>query len=246
MYVKLDSRFSAAPMLGRGYSRTSVGAKTALRIVLLGPPGCGKGTQASRMCSRFKLSHVSTGDILRRNIDGATEIGLQAKQSMEAGELVSDALIEGMLRELYTRKNGDQISFVLDGFPRSEDQARALSGFFAGRGQAVHKVLMLELPDDEVVGRLTHRRTCCKCGRSYHLTACPPKQDGVCDFDGEPLSWRADDREDVIRHRLETYHRQTEPVAAFYEKMGVLARIDASAAVETVESRISSILAELL
>ena len=249
MYVKLNSRFNAAPMLGRGNLATSKRTsppRTALRVILLGPPGSGKGTQASRICSRYKLVHVSTGDILRRNTQEGTELGLLAKSCMESGKLVPDSIICDMMKELYLKTGGDDQSFVLDGFPRSESQAQELSDFLGSRGQRVHKVIMLELDDEEIVGRLTHRRTCPKCGTSYHLTACPPKAPGICDHDGAKLSWRSDDHEEVIRQRLHTYHEQTKPVADYYEKLGVLSRISANADMGTVEARISAELDDLV
>ena len=249
MYVKLNSRFNAAPMLGRGFqtpSKRANSAQSALRILLLGPPGSGKGTQAGNICSRYDLVHVSTGDILRRNTQEGTELGMLAKACMESGRLVPDSLICEMMKELYLKSDGDNRSFALDGFPRSEAQAKELDSFLEGRGQGVHKVVMLELDDEEIVGRLTHRRSCPKCGRSYHLTACPPRSAGLCDVDGAELTWRSDDHEDVIRNRLKTYHEQTKPVAEHYEKKGVLSRISADASVEVVQARVTAVLDKLV
>ena len=214
----------------------------ALRLILLGPPGSGKGTQAHHICHRYGIGHVSTGDILRKNTQKGTTLGKHAEACMQAGGLVPDELIFHMLEDLYDRVGGEQQGFVLDGFPRSESQAVALSEFFEKRHQAVHKVLLLELDDDVIVGRLIHRRTCPKCGRSYHLQASPPAQAGLCDEDGTGLVWRSDDHEDVIRKRLQTYHEQTQPVAAFYAARGVLASIDASDAIETIQQRIAEYL----
>jgi adenylate kinase len=221
-----------------------VSEPTSLRIILLGPPGSGKGTQAARLCSRFHLGHVSTGDLLRRNIQDGTELGLRAKAFMEAGDLVPDSVILGLLEDLYNHREGDHVSFILDGFPRSEAQARALSDFLGSRGQTVHKVLLLELGDDEIVGRLIARRTCPQCGRSYHLQAMPPRMEGVCDDDGRELIWRADDHEEVIRNRLATYHAETKPVAAFYQQKGVLSTIDATDGMDAVANRIAALVAE--
>lgn len=217
-----------------------------LRIILLGPPGSGKGTQALQLCERYQLGHVSTGDILRRNTQRGTALGKHANEFIQAGELVPDELIFQMLEDLYNKTNGGQQGFVLDGFPRSENQAVALTEFLEERGQSVNKVLMLKLDDDVIVGRLVHRRTCPKCGRSYHLKASPPEQPGLCDADGTALVWRADDHEEVIRNRLHTYHEQTEPVAAFYAGRGVLADIDASRSIEAVQTHITQIMDELL
>lgn len=217
-------------------------SKDSLRIILIGPPGSGKGTQAQHICRRYDIGHVSTGDILRHNTRKGTELGKTAAEIMQAGDLVPDELIHGMLANLYNKAGGEGVGFVLDGFPRSESQAQALSDFLDARQQEIHRVLLLDLHDDVIVGRLINRRTCSKCGRSYHLQASPPKQEGVCDDDGAELSWRADDHEETIRNRLANYHAQTKPVAAFYEKRGILATIDASDSITAIQERINAIL----
>jgi adenylate kinase len=219
--------------------------QTALRIILLGPPGSGKGTQANKLCARYDLGHVSTGDLLRQNIQEGTALGQQARAAMEAGDLVPDSLIIQLLEDLYHSQQGENVSFVLDGFPRSEAQAIALSEFLEARGQTVHRVLLLALDDEAIVDRLVHRRTCPECGRSYHLKALPPKVEGVCDMDGAALIWRSDDHEDVIRNRVATYHEETEPVAAYYRRKGVLSTIDAASGIDEVSDRIASIVDSL-
>ena len=216
-----------------------------LRIILLGPPGAGKGTQAVQLCKRYGLGHVSTGDILRRNTKRRTALGKKAAVFMKAGKLVPDDLIFDMLEDLYNRAGGEKQGFFLDGFPRSETQAQVLTDFLESHNEEIHKVLLLELADDVIVGRLVHRRTCPKCGRSYHLKSSPPKQEGLCDDDRTALVWRDDDHEDVIRQRLDTYHSQTTPVAEFYEKKGVLATIDASSSITEITGQICAILDEL-
>lgn len=216
-----------------------------LRIILLGPPGSGKGTQATQLCARYGLGHVSTGDILRRNTQKGTELGVHAQQCMQSGGLVPDELIFSMLEDLYVRRDADHQNFILDGFPRSRKQAQALSEFLANRGQAINKALLLEIDDDVLVGRLIHRRCCPKCGRSYHLQASPPRTEGICDVDGTELMWRSDDREEVIRNRLGTYHAQTRPVAEFYAAKGVLSTIDASGGIAEITDHIASIMDEL-
>jgi adenylate kinase len=216
-----------------------------LRIILIGPPGSGKGTQAVQLCQRYGLGHVSTGDLLRRNTQKGTELGKTAQVCMQSGGLVPDPLIFDMLEDLYNRPGGAQQGFVLDGFPRSHSQAVALSEFLESRDQVINKVLLLELDDELIVGRLIHRRTCPKCGRSYHLHASPPRQEGLCDEDGTELVWRADDKEEVIRNRLATYHSQTEPVTEYYEQKGILARIPASDPIDEVAQRIAAIMDEL-
>lgn len=214
----------------------------ALRLILIGPPGSGKGTQATRLCERYQIGHVSTGDILRRNTQKGTELGRHAQEYLRAGDLVPDELVFDMLEDLYNRVGGEHQGFVLDGFPRSEHQAVELSEFLEARTQPISAVLLLKLPDDEIVERLVHRRTCPKCGRSYHLKASPPAQDGVCDADGTALIWRADDHEEVIRNRLHTYHAQTEPVAQFYEKKGLLSSVDALAPIGEITERLCQII----
>ena len=228
----MHTRFNTA-MFSRG---------PALRVVLLGPPGSGKGTQATRICERYGMVHVSTGDILRRHTQEKTELGLLARAYMEAGQLVPNDLICQMIVDLYRESGGAHQSFVFDGFPRSRNQAEALSTFLASQGEAVHQVVMLELDDEEIVDRLTKRRTCPQCGRSYHLSSCPPKTEGVCDVDRASLIHRSDDHESVIRKRLKTYHEQTLPVAEFYEKLGLLHRVSASAGIDAVEAAIARLL----
>ena len=217
-----------------------------LRIILLGPPGSGKGTQAIQLCDRYHIGHVSTGDILRKNTQRGTELGKTAQEFIQAGELVPDELIFQMLEDLYNRTGGGGQGFVLDGFPRSRNQAQALSEFLEQRDQRVHRVLLLKLDDDVIVGRLVHRRTCPRCGRSYHLLSSAPKVEGRCDSDGQELVWRADDHEEVIRNRLETYHAQTEPVAEFYSSQGLLVGIDASHAIADIHRQIIAAIDEVL
>lgn len=224
---------------------TMTNLRSDLRLILLGPPGSGKGTQAQYICRVCDVGHVSTGDLLRRNTQKGTELGKTAAEIMKAGELVPDELIHEMLAALYERSGGEGVGFVLDGFPRAESQAQALEEYLTERGQSIHKVLLLELADDAIVGRLVHRRTCPKCGKSYHLKASPPKVEGRCDEDGTKLVWRPDDTEDVIRNRLATYHKQTEPVAEFYRKRGLLASIDAARPIDEVREQITVLLESL-
>jgi adenylate kinase len=214
-------------------------------LILLGPPGSGKGTQALQLCQRYNIGHVSTGDILRRNTQRGTSLGKDAEEYLQAGDLVPDSLIFDMLEDLYHRAGGESQGFILDGFPRSESQAEALSEFLESRGQGINRVLLLELADDVLVGRLVQRRTCPKCGRSYHLLASPPLQEGHCDTDGTPLVWRPDDHEEVIRNRLQTYHAQTEPVAAFYARRGLLSKVDASRPIQEITHQLCSLVDSL-
>lgn len=194
----------------------------SVRMVLVGPPGAGKGTQARVLADRFKLAHISTGDILREQVRLETPLGKQAKEYMNSGRLVPDDLIISMVQEKLAGTNG----FILDGFPRSEVQARKLDESLQQLGRPLNVVILLDVPDSELVDRLSQRRACPKCQRSYHLTSNPPKQAGVCDLDGSELVQRVDDKEETIRKRLEVYHNQTEPVITYYRSRVGVAEID--------------------
>jgi adenylate kinase len=194
----------------------------AVRMVLVGPPGAGKGTQARVLADRFKLAHISTGDILREQVRLETPLGKQAKEYMNSGRLVPDDLIISMVQEKLAGTNG----FILDGFPRSEVQAQKLDESLEKLGRPLNVVILLDVPDEELVSRLSQRRACPKCQRSYHLSANPPKQAGVCDMDGTPLVQREDDKEETIRKRLQVYHNQTEPIINYYRRNVGVAEID--------------------
>lgn len=213
-----------------------------IRLVFLGPPGSGKGTQAKLLAENHGLVHVSTGDLLRQNITEQTDLGKQAEAVIAQGGLVRTRLIFEMLLELYEEERQYVDRFILDGFPRSLKQAEGLSNFLDKRGKSLTHVLQLNLDDEAIVERLVHRRTCTQCGRSYHLLARPPASPGVCDDDGTELSWRDDDTEDVIRHRLKTYHEETAPVVDFYQNKGLVVEIDGSKELEEIQSEISSVL----
>lgn len=186
-----------------------------MKIILLGPPGAGKGTQAGLLAERLGLEHISTGDLLREEVRKRTELGRKAKGYMDRGELVPDDLIIEMLKG---RLNGN---FILDGFPRNLRQAEALCEI-----TAVDRVLDLELTEDEVVRRLSARRVCERCGRNYNLRTNPPKIAGVCDACGGRLIQREDDKPEVIRRRFRVYEEETAPVKEFYRRLGVLAEVD--------------------
>lgn len=218
------------------------GAEPSYRLILFGPPGAGKGTQARVLAEKFGIKHISTGDLLRAQVKANTPLGQQASQYMNSGQLVPDSLILAMVEQEIKAAPG----FVLDGFPRSRSQAEALDEFLQQRQQKVHRVLLLKLDDDVIVGRLIHRRTCPKCGRSFHLLSSPPQVENRCDSDGSELVWRPDDREDVIRNRLQTYHAQTEPVAEFYSSQGLLVSIDASRSIGEIHQQIVQAIDEVL
>jgi adenylate kinase len=196
-----------------------------LNLVLLGPPGSGKGTQGERLNADLHLPYYATGDILRGAVRDETELGKSAKAFMDAGDLVPDELIVGIIAERIDSEEARQ-GFILDGFPRTTPQAEALDAKLGELGRGVSSVLLIDVSDDEVVRRLGGRRTCEAEGHVYHVEFNPPKVEGVCDIDGSPLIVRDDDKPDVIRKRLATYHEKTEPLVAYYDAKGVLERVD--------------------
>lgn len=196
-----------------------------LNLVLLGPPGSGKGTQGERLNEDLRLPYYATGDILRGAVRDETELGKSAKEYMDRGDLVPDAVIVGVIAERIDSEEARD-GFILDGFPRTTPQAEALDAKLADLGRAVGAVLLIDVSDDQVVKRLGGRRTCEANGHVFHVDFNPPKEEGVCDIDGSPLIVRDDDKPDVIRKRLATYHEKTEPLVTYYDDKGVLRRVD--------------------
>jgi adenylate kinase len=195
-----------------------------LNLVLLGPPGSGKGTQGERLNDDLHLPYYATGDILRAAVRDQTPLGESAKEYMDRGDLVPDEVIVGVIAERIDSEEAKD-GFILDGFPRTTPQAEALDAKLAELGRVVTTVLQIDVSDDEVVRRLGGRRTCEVEGHVYHVDFNPPKVEGVCDIDGSPLLVRDDDKPDVIRKRLATYHEKTEPLVAYYAGHGVLQRV---------------------
>lgn len=215
-----------------------------LNLVLLGPPGSGKGTQGERLQEDLRLPYYATGDILRAAVREGTELGRTAKEYMDRGDLVPDEVIVGVIAERIDSPEARD-GFLLDGFPRTMPQAEALDRKLEELGRAVTAVLLIDVSDDEVVRRLGGRRTCEENGHVFHLDFNPPKGEGVCDIDGSPLIVRDDDKPEVIRKRLETYHTKTEPLVGYYDHRSVLRRIDGTGAPDDVAEEISRTLATM-
>jgi adenylate kinase len=215
-----------------------------VRVILLGPPGAGKGTQAGRIAETFGIPHISTGDILRANVRAGTELGTKARSFMDAGDLVPDDVILGMMGDRLGEDDAKD-GFLFDGFPRTVPQAEALEKLLIESDQPIDVVLRMLVDTKEVVQRLTGRRTCTGCGAVYHVDYDPPQTDGVCGKCGGELVQRDDDSEDVVLNRLEVYRRSTEPLEEFYWGRGLLRDVEAVGSVDDVGDRIIAILREV-
>jgi adenylate kinase len=215
-----------------------------LNLIMLGPPGAGKGTQATRLREDFRLPVIVTGDMLRRHVADGTELGRKAKSYMDAGELVPDDVVIGMILEQIDNEEARD-GFILDGFPRNTAQADALDAEIRKLGRRLTAALLVDVPDDEVVRRLSGRRVCVKNGHLYHVEFDPPKHEGSCDQDGSRLIQREDDKPETIRKRLEVYHDQTEPLIDYYDEKGLLRRFDGQRNPTEVHDHIRATLATL-
>jgi adenylate kinase len=204
-----------------------------MRVVLLGPPGAGKGTQARRLAARWSVPQIATGDMLREAVAHGTRLGLEARRFMDAGELVPDAVIIGLVRERLAQPDGRK-GFVLDGFPRTAAQAEALDQLLEAEGTPLDRVVLFEVPDEEPVARLSGRRVCRSCGRNYHVTLSPPRTPGRCDVCGGELYQRTDDEEATVRRRLAVYGRDTRPLVDYYRRRGLLVAISGTGPVDKV------------
>lgn len=209
-----------------------------MNLVLLGPPGAGKGTQAERLGEEFKLPHVASGDLFRENLKNETELGLLANRYIAKGELVPDDVTIAMIRDRLERPDCEN-GVILDGFPRTLAQADGLKEILAGMGRTLDGVLYIAVPDEKLVCRLSGRRICRRCQTPYHILFNPPQKHGVCDTCGGELYQRDDDKPETVRARLKVYHQQTSPLIDFYRQSGILMEVDGSGDIENVSSALS-------
>lgn len=212
-----------------------------MNVIMLGPPGAGKGTQASRIAEHHDVPHISTGDMFRANLKNETPLGVEAKRYMDQGELVPDEVTNGMVDDRLEWDDA-QSGWVLDGFPRTLPQAEALDEILADKGRSIDVVLRFAVEDDEVVSRLSGRRVCRQCGEIYHVEFNPPSEEGVCDACGGELYQRDDDKEEVIRTRLASYAADTEPLEQFYADRGLLRDVKAVGDIDDVTARALAVL----
>ena len=212
-----------------------------MKIIMLGAPGAGKGTQAKQIAAKYSIPHISTGDIFRANIKNGTELGKKAKEYMDQGLLVPDELTCDLVMDRIAQddaKNG----FVLDGFPRTIPQAEALDAALKKIGQAMDYAIDVDVPDENIINRMSGRRACLNCGATYHIVSIPPKKEGVCDTCGSNLVLRDDDKPETVKKRLDVYHDQTQPLIEYYSKKGILKSVDGTQPMEKVFEDITSIL----
>jgi len=208
-----------------------------MKLVILGPPGSGKGTQAQRLTAEFGVPRISTGDMLRAAVKDGSPLGQQARRFLDTGQLVPDKMITDLVQARLAEPDCDR-GFLLDGYPRTVAQAESLDAFLRSRGERLLAALDLRLCDEVIIVRLTERRVCPQCGATYHLTAKPPRTPGRCDVCGQALTQRSDDREYVVRARLRVYHQRSAPVEAYYNQSGALVTIEADQSVDAVHRAI--------
>ena len=212
-----------------------------MKIIMLGAPGAGKGTQAKQIAGKYNIPHISTGDIFRTNIKNGTDLGKKAKEYMDQGLLVPDELTCDLVMDRISHddcKNG----FVLDGFPRTIPQAEALDEALKKIGQSMDFAINVDVPDSHIVNRMSGRRACLGCGATYHVVAIPPKKEGICDICGAELVLRDDDKPETVQKRLDVYHEQTQPLIEYYDKQGILKTVDGTMQMEEVFAAIAKIL----
>ena len=213
-----------------------------MKLIMLGAPGAGKGTQAKMIANNYNIPHISTGDIFRANIKEGTELGKRAQTYMDKGELVPDELVVDLVVDRVAKddaKNG----YVLDGFPRTIPQAEALDKALAACGEKIDYAIDVNVPDENIISRMSGRRACTACGGTYHIVNIPPKKEGICDACGGPLVLRADDEPETVKKRLDVYHEQTQPLIDYYTEQKILKTVDGTVSMEDVFKAITDILA---
>ena len=215
-----------------------------MNIILMGLPGAGKGTQASEIVKKFPIPHISTGDMFRKAIKDETDLGKEAKSYMDRGELVPDVVTVGIVKERISEDDAKK-GFLLDGFPRTIEQAKALNNIMSELDRNIDAVINIEVPEEELMNRLTGRRICEKCGTTYHLVFNPPKVDGVCDIDGGKLYQRKDDNPETVSNRLSVNVKQSKPILEYYDEKGVLKNIDGAKDIDEVTKDVIDILDQL-
>jgi len=211
-----------------------------MRIVLLGAPGAGKGTQAKKLIEKYGIPQISTGDILRENVAKGTPLGKEAKSYMDAGKLVPDSVVLGLVEDRL-KKDDCKKGFILDGFPRNTSQADALDKMLSGLGMPLQSAISIDVPFDDLMKRLTGRRTCKKCGQMYNIYFSPPKKDGVCDKCGGELYQRDDDKEETIKKRLEEYQAKTAPLIDYYKGKGILHSINGTGSIDEIFAKVCAV-----
>ena len=212
-----------------------------MKIIMLGAPGAGKGTQAKQIAAKYQIPHISTGDIFRANIKNGTELGKKAKEYMDQGLLVPDELTCDLVMDRIQQEDCAN-GFVLDGFPRTIPQAESLDAALEKINQTMDYAIDVDVPDSHIVSRMSGRRACLNCGATYHVVAIPPKQEGICDACGKELVMRDDDKPETVQKRLDVYHEQTQPLIDYYNKQGILQTVDGTQPMEDVFANIVSIL----
>ena len=212
-----------------------------MKIIMLGAPGAGKGTQAKKIAEKYNIPHISTGDIFRANIKNNTELGKKAKEYMDQGLLVPDELTCDLVTDRI-QKDDCSNGFILDGFPRTIPQAEALDKALKAMGQSMDYAINVDVADDNIIDRMSGRRACLKCGATYHIVAIPPKKEGICDACGSELVQRDDDKPETVQKRLDVYHEQTQPLIDYYTKKGIIKDVDGTQQMDDVFNAIVKIL----
>lgn len=212
-----------------------------MRIIVLGPPGAGKGTQAKRIASRFSIPHISTGDLFRENIKKETELGKKAKVYIDQGLLVPDELVLELIVERFGSPDCKE-GYVLDGFPRTIFQAKALDDLLEKKNQKTEYTIEVDVPDYVIISRMAGRRACLNCGRTYHIETLRPKVEGICDFCENQLVLRDDDKPETVKKRLEVYHDQTQPLIDYYREKGILHTVDGTGEIDKIHEEIIHVL----